>query len=138
MSPHLVAHPGPIPAQAGIGLRFQHHQAVLDVRPLAEHLAARRFVDFRLAPLEPAQRWGGTAMTDVAADKPSRPLALLERAVGLLDGVPYTLQALPLRAVAGSDHKKWSQQASTPRLAFGPTLSWNTHSCNFARRSAAR
>jgi len=33
MSPHLVAHPGPIPAQAGIGLRFQHHQAVLDVAP---------------------------------------------------------------------------------------------------------
>jgi putative oxidoreductase len=102
MSPHLVAHPGPIPAQAGIGLRFQHHQAVLDVRPLAEHLAARRFVDFRLAPIEPAQRWGGTAMTDVAADKPSPPLALMERAVGLLDGVPYTLLALPLRAAAAT------------------------------------
>src|SRR5580704_14874794 len=25
--------PGPIPAKAGIGLRFQHHQAVLDVKP---------------------------------------------------------------------------------------------------------
>ena len=33
MSPDLVAHPGPIPAQAGIGLRFQHHQVVLDSRP---------------------------------------------------------------------------------------------------------
>jgi uncharacterized protein (UPF0276 family) len=33
MSPPTVAHPGPIPAKAGIGLRFQHHQAVLDVRP---------------------------------------------------------------------------------------------------------
>jgi uncharacterized protein len=26
-------HPCPIPAKAGIGLRFQHHQVVLDVRP---------------------------------------------------------------------------------------------------------
>jgi putative oxidoreductase len=41
-------------------------------------------------------------MTDVAADKPSRPLALLERAIGLLDGVPYTLLALPLRAAAAT------------------------------------
>jgi len=41
-------------------------------------------------------------MTDVAADKPSPPLALLERAVGLLDGVPYTLLALPLRAAAAT------------------------------------
>ena len=30
MSPQIVKHPSPIPAQAGIGLRFQHHQAVLD------------------------------------------------------------------------------------------------------------
>jgi putative oxidoreductase len=42
------------------------------------------------------------AMTDVAADKPSPPLALMERAVGLLDGVPYTLLALPLRAAAAT------------------------------------
>jgi putative oxidoreductase len=41
-------------------------------------------------------------MTDVAADKPSRPLVLMERAVGLLDGVPYTLLALPLRAAAAT------------------------------------
>ncbi|HEV7983170.1 MAG TPA: DoxX family protein [Xanthobacteraceae bacterium] len=41
-------------------------------------------------------------MTDVAADKPSPPLALMERAVGLLDGVPYTLLALPLRAAAAT------------------------------------
>ena len=30
MYPQIVQHPGPIPAKAGIGLRFQHHQAVLD------------------------------------------------------------------------------------------------------------
>jgi putative oxidoreductase len=41
-------------------------------------------------------------MTDIAADKPSPPLALMERAVGLLDGVPYTLLALPLRAAAAT------------------------------------
>ena len=41
-------------------------------------------------------------MTDVAADKPSPPLALMERAVGLLDGVPYTLLAMPLRAAAAT------------------------------------
>jgi putative oxidoreductase len=41
-------------------------------------------------------------MTDVAADKPSPPLALLERAIGLLDGVPYALLALPLRAAAAT------------------------------------
>jgi putative oxidoreductase len=42
------------------------------------------------------------AMTDVAADKPSPPLALMERAVGVFDGVPYTLLALPLRAAAAT------------------------------------
>jgi putative oxidoreductase len=41
-------------------------------------------------------------MTDVAADKPSPPLALMQRAVGLLDRVPYTLLALPLRAAAAT------------------------------------
>jgi len=29
----IVGSPSPIPAKAGIGLRFQHHQAVLDTRP---------------------------------------------------------------------------------------------------------
>jgi len=33
MSPPAVNPPSPIPAKAGIGLRFQHHQAVLDVAP---------------------------------------------------------------------------------------------------------
>jgi uncharacterized protein (UPF0276 family) len=33
MSPASVRQPGPIPAKAGIGLRFQHHQIVLDVDP---------------------------------------------------------------------------------------------------------
>jgi uncharacterized protein len=33
MSPAAVKRPNPIPAKAGIGLRFQHHQAVLDVAP---------------------------------------------------------------------------------------------------------
>jgi len=33
MSPIAVRRPGPIPAKAGIGLRFQHHQMVLDVDP---------------------------------------------------------------------------------------------------------
>src|SRR6266853_908908 len=33
MSPAAVWPPLPIPAKAGIGLRFQHHQAVLDVAP---------------------------------------------------------------------------------------------------------
>jgi putative oxidoreductase len=41
-------------------------------------------------------------MTDVAAHKPSPPLALMERAIGLLDGVPHTLLALPLRAAAAT------------------------------------
>jgi uncharacterized protein len=33
MSPASVRQPSPIPAKAGIGLRFQHHQAVLDDGP---------------------------------------------------------------------------------------------------------
>ena len=33
MSPAAMKSPSPIPAKAGIGLRFQHHQAVLDVAP---------------------------------------------------------------------------------------------------------
>ena len=33
MSPAAMKSPSPIPAKAGIGLRFQHHQAVLDERP---------------------------------------------------------------------------------------------------------
>src|SRR5215468_92114 len=33
MSPAVNNPPRPVPARAGIGLRFQHHQAVLDVRP---------------------------------------------------------------------------------------------------------
>jgi uncharacterized protein (UPF0276 family) len=33
MPPTVVGRPNPIPAKAGIGLRFQHHQAVLDTRP---------------------------------------------------------------------------------------------------------
>ena len=33
MSPTAVKRLGPVPAKAGIGLRFQHHQAVLDVEP---------------------------------------------------------------------------------------------------------
>jgi uncharacterized protein (UPF0276 family) len=33
MSPTTTNPPSPIPAKAGIGLRFQHHQAVLDVAP---------------------------------------------------------------------------------------------------------
>jgi len=33
MSPAATNPPRPIPAKAGIGLRFQHHQAVLDVGP---------------------------------------------------------------------------------------------------------
>jgi putative oxidoreductase len=41
-------------------------------------------------------------MTDVAASKASPLLALVERALRLLDGVPYTLLALPLRAAAAT------------------------------------
>lgn len=33
MSSRVVSHDSLIPAKAGIGLRFQHHQAVLDARP---------------------------------------------------------------------------------------------------------
>ena len=33
MPPANGSHSSPIPAKAGIGLRFQHHQAVLDRRP---------------------------------------------------------------------------------------------------------
>jgi putative oxidoreductase len=39
-------------------------------------------------------------MTDVAASKPSPLTALVDRAIRLLDGVPYTLLALPLRVGA--------------------------------------
>jgi putative oxidoreductase len=41
-------------------------------------------------------------MTDVAASKPPLLLALVERALRLLDGVPYTLLALPLRVGAAA------------------------------------
>jgi putative oxidoreductase len=41
-------------------------------------------------------------MTDVAASRPSPLLALVERALKLLDGVPYTLLALPLRVGAAA------------------------------------
>jgi uncharacterized protein (UPF0276 family) len=33
MRPSNISQGGPIPAQAGIGLRFQHHQAVIDTAP---------------------------------------------------------------------------------------------------------
>jgi predicted integral membrane protein DUF2282 len=33
MSHPAVKRANPIPAQAGIGLRFQHHQAVIEARP---------------------------------------------------------------------------------------------------------
>ena len=33
MSPTAVVGASPIPAKAGIGLRFQHHQAVVDSKP---------------------------------------------------------------------------------------------------------
>jgi putative oxidoreductase len=36
-------------------------------------------------------------MTDVVASKPSSLTALVDRTISLLDGVPYTLLALPLR-----------------------------------------
>jgi putative oxidoreductase len=41
-------------------------------------------------------------MTDVAASKPSSPTALVDRAINLLDSVPYTLLALPLRVGAAA------------------------------------
>jgi putative oxidoreductase len=41
-------------------------------------------------------------MTDVAASKPSPPLALIDRTTRLLDGVPYALLALPLRVGAAA------------------------------------
>ena len=41
-------------------------------------------------------------MTEICASKPSTRLALVERTIGLLDGVPYTLLALPLRAAAAT------------------------------------
>ena len=41
-------------------------------------------------------------MTDVAASKPSSPTTLVDRAIGLLDAVPYTLLALPLRVGAAA------------------------------------
>jgi hypothetical protein len=33
MSHPAIKRANPIPAQAGIGLRFQHHQAVIEARP---------------------------------------------------------------------------------------------------------
>jgi putative oxidoreductase len=41
-------------------------------------------------------------MTDFATSKPSPSLALVEQALRLLDGVPYTLLALPLRVGAAA------------------------------------
>jgi putative oxidoreductase len=41
-------------------------------------------------------------MTDIAASKPPPLLALVEQAIRLLDGVPYTLLALPLRVGAAA------------------------------------
>jgi len=41
-------------------------------------------------------------MTDVAASKPALLVAWADRAVALLDGVPYTLLALPLRVGAAA------------------------------------
>jgi putative oxidoreductase len=41
-------------------------------------------------------------MTEVSASKPPLLLAIVERAIGLLDGVPYTLLALPLRVGAAA------------------------------------
>jgi putative oxidoreductase len=41
-------------------------------------------------------------MTDIAASKPSPLLALVERATRLLESVPYTLLALPLRVGAAA------------------------------------
>jgi putative oxidoreductase len=41
-------------------------------------------------------------MTDVAASKPSPLLPLIDRALGLLDSVPYALLALPLRLGAAA------------------------------------
>ena len=41
-------------------------------------------------------------MTDVAASKPSSLTALVDRAISLLDSVPYTLLALPLRVGAAA------------------------------------
>jgi putative oxidoreductase len=41
-------------------------------------------------------------MTKVGASKPPLLLAIVERAIGLLDSVPYTLLALPLRVGAAA------------------------------------
>jgi putative oxidoreductase len=41
-------------------------------------------------------------MTEVSASKPPLLLAIVERAIGLLDSVPYTLLALPLRVGAAA------------------------------------
>jgi len=41
-------------------------------------------------------------MTDVAASKPSSLTTLVDRAISLLDAVPYTLLALPLRVGAAA------------------------------------
>jgi putative oxidoreductase len=41
-------------------------------------------------------------MTEVSASKPPLLPAIVERAIGLLDGVPYTLLALPLRVGAAA------------------------------------
>jgi putative oxidoreductase len=41
-------------------------------------------------------------MTEVSASKPPLLLGIVERAIGLLDSVPYTLLALPLRVGAAA------------------------------------
>jgi hypothetical protein len=71
-------------------------------------------------------------MTDVAAHKPSPPLALVERVVGLLDGVPYTLLALPLRAAAATVF--WNS-AQASRTGTRPSSSSPTNiRCRCCRR----
>jgi putative oxidoreductase len=41
-------------------------------------------------------------MTDIAASKPPPPVTLVDRAIGSLEAVPYTLLALPLRVGAAA------------------------------------
>src|SRR5262252_1935887 len=52
----------------------------------------------------PPRLAGGSIMTDLAASAPRRSpmLALVDRLIGLLDGVPYWLLALPLRVAVAT------------------------------------
>lgn len=97
---------GPIPAQAGIGLRFQHHRAVLDERPRVPWLEVH----------PENYMGGGTPLSYLDAIRRDYPLSLhgVGLSLGSTDGVDEQhlarLSTLVDRVEPGlvSDHLSWS------------------------------